>query len=73
MEQRPTEPKAIGKLKERREQHKDRGAIYRAAFVVAGVVITLAGLAMLVLPGPAFVVIPVGLAFLSLEFAWAAR
>ena len=28
---------------------------------------------MLVTPGPAFVVIPVGLAILSLEFAWAER
>jgi len=26
---------------------------------------------MLVLPGPAFLVIPIGLAVLSLEFAWA--
>ena len=29
------------------------------------------GIAMLALPGPAFVVIPIGLAILSLEFAWA--
>jgi len=36
-------------------------------------VLTLGGIAMLVLPGPAFVVIPIGLAILSLEFAWAAR
>ena len=28
---------------------------------------------MLVLPGPAFVVIPIGLALLSLEFRWAQR
>ena len=28
---------------------------------------------MLALPGPAFVVIPIGLAILSLEFAWAER
>ena len=28
---------------------------------------------MLVLPGPAFVVIPIGLAMLALEFAWAER
>ena len=28
---------------------------------------------MLVLPGPALAVIPIGLAILSLEFAWAAR
>ena len=33
----------------------------------------LAGLAMLVLPGPAVVVIPIGLAILSLEFTWAER
>ena len=34
---------------------------------------TLAGIAMLVTPGPAFVVIPIGLAMLALEFAWAER
>ena len=33
--------------------------------------ILLGGLAMLVPPGPAFVVIPVGLAMLALEFEWA--
>jgi tellurite resistance protein TerC len=29
------------------------------------------GVALIVLPGPAFVVIPLGLAILSAEFAWA--
>ena len=38
-----------------------------------GAVVTLAGIAMLALPGPAFVVIPIGLAILSLEFEWAER
>ena len=33
----------------------------------------LAGLAMLVLPGPAFVVIPAALAILAIEFVWARR
>ena len=33
----------------------------------------LAGLFMLVLPGPAFVVIPAALAILALEFVWARR
>ena len=33
----------------------------------------LIGLALLVLPGPAFVVIPLGLAILSTEFMWAKR
>ena len=31
------------------------------------------GLALVVLPGPAFLVIPVGLAILAIEFAWARR
>jgi hypothetical protein len=38
-----------------------------------GFVITLGGVLLLVLPGPALVVIPVGLALLALEFAWAER
>jgi hypothetical protein len=36
-------------------------------------VITLSGLLLLVLPGPALVVIPIGLALLALEFTWAER
>jgi uncharacterized protein (TIGR02611 family) len=67
------EPHLVRRLRERRDEHLERGPIYRAAFVVAGFVILAAGLAMLVLPGPAFVVIPIGLAILSLEFAWAER
>jgi uncharacterized protein (TIGR02611 family) len=60
-------------LAERRAAHARRGRIYRTLFVIAGASVTLAGLAMLVLPGPAFVVIPVGLAMLALEFTWAER
>ncbi len=59
------------KLAERRERYQDRGKLYRLVFVIAGVLVTLAGLAMLLLPGPAFVVIPIGLAMLAMEFAWA--
>ena len=69
----PEPPKIVKKLQERRETQHEHGRIYRAAFVVAGVVIVLAGLAMLLLPGPAFLVIPIGLAILSLEFTWAGR
>ena len=39
-------------------------------FVIGGTVL-LFGIALLVLPGPAFVVIPMGLGILSLEFVWA--
>ena len=38
---------------------------------VVGVTIILIGLALIVLPGPAFIVIPAGLAVLALEFEWA--
>ena len=31
------------------------------------------GIALIVLPGPAFVVIPIGLAILATEYAWARR
>jgi uncharacterized protein (TIGR02611 family) len=45
----------------------------RVLFVLAGFTLLLGGIAMLVLPGPAFVVIPIGLALLSLQFTWAER
>ena len=38
---------------------------------VVGATVVVIGLVMIVTPGPALVVIPVGLAILSLEFAWA--
>jgi tellurite resistance protein TerC len=43
----------------------------RIAVTVIGFSVLLVGLAMVVLPGPALVVIPTGLAILSLEYAWA--
>ena len=59
------------KLAERREAYQNRGRIYRILFVLTGAIVTLCGIAMLVLPGPALVVIPIGLAMLAMEFAWA--
>ena len=66
-------PEIVRRLQHRREEHLERGRIYRVFWVIAGVTVVLAGLAMVVFPGPAIVVIPVGLAMLSLEFAWAQR
>jgi len=40
---------------------------------VIGLTILLLGVAMVVLPGPAFIVIPIGLGILATEFAWARR
>lgn len=44
-------------------------------FVVAviGATVLAFGVALIVLPGPAFVVIPLGLAILATEFLWARR
>lgn len=63
----------IERLAERRERHRDRHLVVRGLTVVAGITVFVGGLAMLVLPGPALAVIPVGLALLALEFAWAER
>lgn len=43
----------------------------RIVIAVVGSTVLLLGLIMIVTPGPAFVVIPVGLAILSIEFTWA--
>ncbi|MFN8627339.1 MAG: PGPGW domain-containing protein [Candidatus Binatia bacterium] len=43
----------------------------RLIVLVVGLTVVLIGVAMLVLPGPAFVVIPLGLAILATEFVWA--
>ncbi len=43
----------------------------RMIVMVTGFTILAAGVAMIVLPGPAFVVIPIGLAILATEFIWA--
>jgi len=45
----------------------------RIVVAVVGGTVVLLGIAMMVLPGPALVVIPLGLGILGLEFAWARR
>ena len=45
----------------------------RIAITVVGFTVLLVGIAMIALPGPAVVVIPIGLGILSLEYAWARR
>ena len=47
--------------------------VKRAIVSVVGATVLLIGIALLVLPGPAFIVIPVGLAILATEYAWARR
>jgi hypothetical protein len=45
----------------------------RLVIAVIGATVVLVGIAMIFLPGPAFIVIPTGLAILGIEFAWARR
>jgi uncharacterized protein (TIGR02611 family) len=47
--------------------------IRRIAVTVVGGTVLALGIALIVLPGPAFIVIPAGLAILAIEFAWARR
>jgi tellurite resistance protein TerC len=47
--------------------------VRRVIVSVMGATILLLGIALLVLPGPAFIVIPLGLAILASEYAWARR
>lgn len=63
----------IASLRERRARHKERNIVVRGLYLVAALTVLLAGLLMLVLPGPALVVIPVGLTLLALEFASAEK
>ena len=45
----------------------------KALVLIVGVTLLLIGAVMIVLPGPATVVIPLGLAILGAEFIWAQR
>lgn len=65
--------KLIEKLRRNRWNHKQRSKLFRSLVILAGFAVTAAGVIMLVTPGPAFAVIPIGLYLLALEFDWAER
>ena len=45
----------------------------RIVVAIVGFTVLLLGVVMIVLPGPAFIIIPLGLAILATEFVWAQR
>lgn len=47
--------------------------IRKIVLTAVGVVFIVAGIAMILLPGPAIVFIPLGVAILSIEYDWAKR
>jgi uncharacterized protein (TIGR02611 family) len=68
-------PDLIIKLRERKERHKQRNIVHRAATVVAGVLIVCIGIVLTLpgVPGPGIVTIAFGVGFLALEFDRAER
>ena len=68
-------PELLIKLQERKERHKQRHILHRAAIVVLGVLLVCAGIVMSGpgVPGPGIVTIILGLGFLALEFERAER
>lgn len=53
--------------------YERQNKIVRTMWVAVAVLLVLAGLAMIVFPGPAAVVIPLGLSMLAAVFGWARR
>jgi len=47
--------------------------VKKLIIAVIGFTVLLTGIAMIVLPGPAIVVIPIGLAILATEYVWTRR
>jgi len=69
-------PQARPPCAERQPASVSRSALRHLRRLVIGVIgltVLAIGVAMIVLPGPATVVIPLGLGILAVEFAWARR
>jgi uncharacterized protein (TIGR02611 family) len=63
----------MDKFRHRLRLHKLPPMVRKVLVTVLGGVIFVAGVVMIVTPGPAFVLIPVGLLLLASEFKWAER
>ncbi len=53
--------------------YKNIKKIKRIIITIIGFTVLIIGMAMIMLPGPAIIVIPLGLAILASEFLWARR
>ena len=59
--------------RERTDEQAQRNIVVRIAIIAFGTLVTVAGLGMLVLPGPGIVVVIAGLGILASEVSWAER
>jgi uncharacterized protein (TIGR02611 family) len=66
-------PPLIERVRARQARHRERHRLYRIAFAIVGFLVLIAGVVMLVTPGPGIPVLILGLGMLALEFAWAER
>lgn len=58
----------VARVRDRKERHRQRHFAFRVGVGIVGVLVVLAGIVLLVLPGPGWLVIAIGLALLALEF-----
>jgi tellurite resistance protein TerC len=47
--------------------------VKRIVVTIIGFIVLIIGILLIVLPGPAFIVIPIGLAILATEYEWAKK
>src|SRR5688572_27018366 len=73
MEDEQEKPPEIPSVLKRIIQMKGLPWLRKAIVAVVGFTVVLLGVVMVVTPGPALVVIPLGLAILATEFVWAKR
>jgi uncharacterized protein (TIGR02611 family) len=66
-------PPLIERVRARQARHRERHRLYRIAVAIVGFLVLLAGVVMLVTPGPGIPVLVLGLGMLALVFAWAER
>lgn len=62
-----------GKLHQRMHANPALALTSKIVVTIVGTAVALTGVVMIVTPGPAFVLIPLGLAILATEFEWAYR
>lgn len=63
----------LQRLRQRLHANRVTSVTTRVVVAVVGGLVTAVGVVMIVTPGPAFVLIPLGLAILATEFHWARR
>lgn len=61
----------VRKLEPSEDWHPTVRFFIRLVIAIIGFIVLLIGIIMLIFPGPAFIVIPAGLAILASQFRWA--